>query len=255
MEPWDMLESYSPIYQLGLDLGALRARAEFWNDRPAREVFESDARIFPVLLEAIHRKCLDYGFTHIAELAKRIVQRNAPLRTYSDILSPLNHLNDSLSHELETEAVFRIPPERKDYFERDDLFGPEVATAFASCERDIRNAGSCYALGQGDACVHHLMLVLERGLNALAAKVGVPYHRTNWQNIIDTIAGKLKSEPRGPNRDFHLEVNSQFGLLKDAYRNHSEHARDDPYDMEKALHILNHVRDFMQALAKGGLTE
>jgi len=50
-------------------------------------------------------------------------------------------------------------------------------------------------------------------------------------------------------------VNAQFGFLKDAYRNHSEHAHDDPYDMEKALHILNHVRNFMQALANGGLTE
>ena len=46
-------------------------------------------------------------------------------------------------------------------------------------------------------------------------------------------------------RDFYIEVNSQFGLLKDTYRNHSEHARDDHYDMPKALHILNHVRDFM----------
>jgi hypothetical protein len=165
------------------------------------------------------------------------------------------NLNDSLSHELETEAVFRIPPKRKDYLERDDLFGPEVATAFASCERDIRNAGSCYAFVQGDACVHHLMLVLERELHALAAKVDVSYQQTNWQNIIDLIATKLRSEPRGQTRDFYIEVNSQFGLLKDAYRNHSELARDVSYDMEKALHILNHVRDFMQALVNGGLTE
>jgi len=40
-----------------------------------------------------------------------------------------------------------------------------------------------------------------------------------------------------------------------AYRNHSEHARDDHYDTPKALSILNHVRGFMQALEKGGLSE
>jgi hypothetical protein len=68
-------------------------------------------------------------------------------------------------------------------------------------------------------------------------------------------ASKLKSAPKGPARDFYIEVNSQFGLLKDTYRNHSEYARDDHYDMPKALHILNHVRDFMQAIAKGGLAE
>jgi hypothetical protein len=44
-------------------------------------------------------------------------------------------------------------------------------------------------------------------------------------------------------------------FLKDAYRNHSEHARDEHYDLPKAQSILNHVRDFMRALAKGGLSE
>jgi hypothetical protein len=99
------------------------------------------------------------------------------------------------------------------------------------------------------------MLVLERGLNVLAVKVGVQYQRINWQNIIEQIASKLKSAPKGKERDFHLEVNAQFGFLKDAYRNHSEHARDDHYDMPKAQSILNHVRGFMQGLAKGGLSE
>jgi hypothetical protein len=167
----------------------------------------------------------------------------------------LNHLNDSLSSELERESIFRIPPERRDYLERGNLFGPKVATAFPSCARDIQKAGSCYALGQEDACVHHLMLVLERGLNALAAKVGVRYDRINWHNIIEKIASQLKSLPRGAERDFYDETNAQFGFLKVAYRNHSEHAHDDPYDLEKALSILTHVRVFMQTLEKGGLSE
>jgi hypothetical protein len=99
------------------------------------------------------------------------------------------------------------------------------------------------------------MLVLERGLNALAARVSVTYQRINWQPIIDQIGIELKSLPRGADLDFYREVNAQFGFLKDAYRNHSEHAHNDPYDMEKALSILNHVRAFMQALEKGGLSE
>jgi hypothetical protein len=167
----------------------------------------------------------------------------------------LDHLNGSLITELKKEAVFRIPPERKDYFERSDLFGPKVADAFPSCGRDIRMAGNCYALGQEDACVHHLMLVLERGLNALAIKVAVSGHHANWQVIINEIEKNLKSLPRGPDLNFYRQVNAQFGFLKEAYRNHSEHAHDDPYDMEKALSILIHVRGFMQALEKGGISE
>ena len=118
-----------------------------------------------------------------------------------------------------------------------------------TCARDIKRAGSCYALEQEDACVHHLMLVLERGLNALAIKMSVPYQRVNWQPIIDGIGAKLKGMPRGEEKDFFVEINAQFGFLKDAYRNHSEHARDDPCDMDKARSIYVHVRSFMQRLA------
>jgi hypothetical protein len=140
---------------------------------------------------------------------------------------------------------------------QDELFGPKVVTAFPSCERDIRKAGSCYALGQEDACVHHLMLVVERGLTALAARVNVTYHYADWQKILDGVETKLQKGqlPRGIELDFYRQAKAEFGFLKEAYRKHSAHARDDPYDMEKALSILNHVRDFMQGLEKGGLSE
>ena len=249
-----MLQSYFPIYQIAIDLQKLRRSAEVNKGGYSTELGESDAKGFLSLLKAMQRDCLALGLIPPMEMAKRLFDRGPP-ENYDILFADLNHLDGSLITALEKDAVFRIPPERKEYFERDDLFGPKVSTAFPSCERDIRKAGSCYAFAQEDPSVHHLMLVLERGLNALAVKVGVPYQRTNWQNIIDQIANKLKSAPRGKEGDFYLEVNAQFGFLKDAYRNHSEHARDDHYDMPKALSVLNHVRSFMQELAKGGLSE
>jgi hypothetical protein len=254
---WDMLKSYFPIYQIALELQKLRSEAELRKSGPAflsGGMQEYHKRDFNDLLERITQECPNYGFTHTAELAKRPLARPLP-ETYGEIFLVLTHLDDSLSNELEKEAVFRIPPERKGYFEQDELFGPKVAAAFPSCARDIQKAGSCYTLGQEDACVHHLMLVLERGLNALAGKVGATYARTNWQNIIEEVSKKVKSLPKSPEKDFYLEINAQFGFLKDAYRNHAEHARDIPSDMEKALSILNHVRAFMGELVKGGLSE
>jgi hypothetical protein len=250
---WDMLQSYFPIYKIALDIERLRRNAELYKDAN-RKPDIVDAERFQVLIKEIHRECLGLDLTSTHEMANRLMGKPPP-GSYAVMFGDLDHLDGSLTTDLKKEAVFRIPPERKEYFEHSDLFGPKVSSAFPSCARDIHKAGSCYALGQEDGCVHHLMLVLERGLNALAVKIGVSYQRTNWQNIIDQIASKLKSEPRGPERDFLLEVNSQFGFLKDAYRNHSEHAHDDPYDMDKAISILKHVRGFMQALADGGLSE
>ena len=251
-----MLQNYLPIYQIALELQRLRSECTLRKnlDTLSVQMQPWDRDAFQVLLETLIKGCPDYSFIHTAELAKKALSRSLP-KTYADMFSALTYLDDSLSNELEKESVFRIPSERKGYFDQDKLFGPKGAAAFPSCERDIRKAGSCYALGQEDACVHHLMLALERGLNALASKVSVIYERTNWQNIIEQVAKKVKSLPGSSEKDFYLAVNAQFGFLKDAYRNHAEHARDDHYDMPKALSILNHVREFMQALEKGGLSE
>jgi hypothetical protein len=255
---WKMLETYFPIYQLGQKLHGLRRDAQVRKDFPAysTDVQKYDSDAFRVILERITQICPDYGFAHTAELAKRSLDRPLP-ETYAEIFSALTYLDDSLSSKLEKESVLRIPPERKSYFEQDELFGPKVVTAFPSCERDIRKAGSCYALGQEDACVHHLMLVVERGLTALAARVNVTYHYADWQKILDGVETKLQKGqlPRGIELDFYRQAKAEFGFLKEAYRKHSAHARDDPYDLEKALSILNHVRDFMQGLEKGGLSE
>jgi hypothetical protein len=253
---WDMLLNHFPIYEITVDLQKLRVIADRYlasriGNGPINDL---ESRQFRELLEKIQQEFPPLGLTQTSEIAQSITGRPTP-ETYRELSIELAHLGDSLGRELKREGIFRIPPERKDYFERDDLFGPEVAAAFPSCERDIRKAGSCYALGHEDACVHHLMLVLERGLKALAAEVGVvPFHHSGWQDVINRIKKQLDSSlPRGPKRDFYLHVNAQFGFLKEAYRNHSEHAHDDPYDMAKALSILNHVNDFMRELEKGGL--
>lgn len=239
-----MLRSYYPIYQLAVDL---ENRRRFSEAIPLNEAQKWTRDEFQEQLEKIRSVCADYGFNHTSAMAQRALEQ--PPKKHADILSELTHLHGSLAYELKNEAVFRVPPDRAIYYENEAPFGPQVAGAFPSCARDIRKAGNCYAFGEEDACVHHLMLVLERGLNALAVKLDVPYERTNWQNIINDIGKKLKTLPRGPDRDFYDEINSQFGFLKVAYRNHSEHAHDDRYDLPKALHIFNHVHAFMKQLA------
>jgi hypothetical protein len=246
---WDMLQSYFPIYEIALRLQKMRTTPEILNYLArSTSLSETEQLELKTLFEDMERVCAELNFVHTADLTKAISSRALP-KNSADMHLTLTNLDDSFKAELNRESVFRIPSERKGYYDRDDLFGPAVATAFPSCARDIRQAGNCYAFGQEDACVHHLMLVLERGLYALAIKVEVPCERANWQNVINDIGKKLKTMLRGPEREFYEEINSQFGFLKVAYRNHSEHSREDRYDMPKALHILNHVKEFMTRLA------
>jgi hypothetical protein len=251
-----MLRNYFPFYEIALRLQALLSHASLLKSSSHRDMSQNDpdSKSFRELLDAIQLACGNHGLTHTSKLAARAIARFPP-GSYADLFHELNHLHDSLSGELEDESIFRIPPQRKDYFEADNLFGSEVAAAFPSCARDIQKAGSCYALEQEDGCVYHLMQVLERGLNALAARFQVPFDYRNWQPIIGAVEAKVKALPPSQERHFYQEVVGQFGFLKDAYRNHALHVRDAKYDLDKALSIFNHVRDFMRALAEGGLAE
>ena len=165
---WDMLQSYFPIYEIALKLSELRSQVEY--RKSSSGLWKTHAKRYHDILVMLQRECQNHNFIHASEMVRRAMNvRRAP-ETSAHLFYELTHLNDSLGAELEREAIFCIPPERKDYFERDDLFGSKVAVAFPSCARDIQKAGSCYALGQEDACVHHLMLVLERGLNAFGGE-------------------------------------------------------------------------------------
>ena len=112
---------------------------------------KTNAKSFQFLLKAIQRECLALGLTPTHEMAKRLIDKGPP-EIYTVMFVDLDHLDGSLITALKRVAVFRIPLERKGFFERDKLFGPKVAAAFPSCERDIRKAGTCYALGTG-GCV------------------------------------------------------------------------------------------------------
>jgi hypothetical protein len=177
-----MLRNYLPFYEISREIKQLSHTANiFKGTGSTHKITEAEAEEYSKLLTKIQKACEEHGLAHTAEMAKRAAQRE--VTTYDELYYSLTHLNDSLTTELEREAIFRIAPERKSYYEQNDLFGSEVAAAFPACAWDIRNAGNCYALEQADGCVHHLMMVLERGLRALAGKLSVPYLRTNWQDI------------------------------------------------------------------------
>ena len=117
-----------------------------------------------------------------------------------------------------------------------------------------------FALEQNDACVFHLMRILERVLGTLAFKFNVPFERTNWHNIIEELEAKIRKMDSnfGPDwkdkQKLYAQAASQFMFFKDAWRNHVMHVRD-VFDEGKALSVFNSVRGFMQVLTEGGLTE
>lgn len=169
------------------------------------------------------------------------------------MLKELDTLSFSFATELRRNSCVRIATDKDKYFQKDDLFGPKVSTAFPSCIGEIQAAGNCCALEQNEACVFHLMCILQRGLEALASRFNLPFGHHTWNDILTPLETGIKA--MGPSfgtdwrdkRTFYSGAASHFRSLKDAWRNHVMHARA-TFDEGQALSVFIHVREFMQAL-------
>ena len=257
----DMLKRYAfSFYEVVIRIERLRRTA-------AVDSGKADSYRLAELSEALiemRAECVKLDLAHIPDLISHIeseVHRKGKDYSCEDMVNHLDTLASSFATELRRNSVFRIASEKDKYFQKDDLFGQEVNKAFGACVGDIQTAGTCYALDQNDACVFHLMRVLERALGTLASKFNVPFEHDNWHNIIEQLEAairKMDAATFGPDwknkQKFYNRAASQFMFFKDAWRNHVMHVRD-VFDEGKARSVFDSVRGFMQALAEGGLTE
>jgi hypothetical protein len=215
-------------------------------------------------LTRMRAECVKLDLAYTRDLITHVeseVHRKAREYTCGDMANHLETLSSMFAKELEKNNCFRIATEKDKYFENDDLFGPDVSKAFGSCADEIRNAGTCYALEQDDACVFHLMRILERSLGVLALKFSIPFDHDNWHNIIEQLEAKIRKMDASTfgydwkdKQKFYARAANQFMFFKDAWRNHVMHVRD-VFDEGKALSVYMSVKGFMQALAEGGLAE
>lgn len=257
----DVLERHSfSFYEMILHAQRLRSYVGAYG---STEVLFSESRDeFPAFLAQLKAECDALGFSHTRGLAthaeSRLVEKGKKYR-HTELLSDLETLIFSFGNELQTELFVRILPEKGRYFQQEALFGTEVAEAFPSSADDIQHAGTCFALSQNDACVFHLMRVLERGLNVIAGKVDVSFDRANWQSVIDRIEVALKRVAHSNDVDVQerkllAQAATHLYFVKDAWRNDVIHGRE-VCDTGKTLSVLANVTGFMQALAAAGLSE
>jgi HEPN domain-containing protein len=149
-----------------------------------------------------------------------------------------------------------VPKDQAPWYEKENGFGMKVTKAFPSAIEDIKEAGTCYATGRYNACVFHLMRVLEHGLRALATEVCLDFDQQQWHTIINQIISvinkgseKLKQGSKKTKRlQFLSEAAIEFRYFKDAWRNHVSHNRAN-FDQPEALMILNHIKSFMVHLS------
>lgn len=181
----------------------------------------------------------------------------------------LTILLEMLPEELKKTAVFIVTENAYYLHHKHPHFGPEVAAAFPKAKNDIRQAHRCIAVEAPEGSIYYSMMVLERGLKALAKKLSVPFDgRSTWGPIIDKIQLEITSRlaarsspPPGtpsPTRAAAAKEKKfleacqnaaiEFRFFKNIWRDHIAHGGG-VYGDEEAERVLEHVRNFMRVMA------
>jgi hypothetical protein len=244
---------------------------------------ETDALI-KALIEVHHKSHL-LGLKQCAALCKRLLDQmqdpgchrvwtinndvpryampeTIPLPDFESIYWQAQNILSEFQNGLESIRMAVVFADKAEFFERDDLFGKEVAQAASQeLNAEIKSAGNCIAMGLNTAAVFHLMRVAEFGLRALAksvrAKVKHPLEFAEWGTVIegcDLKLRNLKPKKRGKKKSAKLEYYSnaisECRAFKETWRDCVMHARRTDFQASETIAVFERMRDFLKRLAK-----
>lgn len=250
---WDMLRAYGEIFSR---LTTLLYQIEIFTKGDDKNdlVTESDRVIIEHCVTVATNVSDELQMPSVFAKAERMWHALKG-NTYNK--AELNHDAEDLNSRLEDELkhlMFKpVLPRYSKYYSDKPLFGQKVFDKFPAAIDDVQGAGNCLALGEGTACVMHLMRVMEAGLKALAAGLKIPY-APSWESYLSQIQKKIdaKHKTKGVSwrRDekFYRDVSGDLLTIKQAWRNPTMHI-DRRYSQEEAEQIYLAVKPLLERLA------
>jgi hypothetical protein len=181
----------------------------------------------------------------------------------ASIKREIKALRKNIELELDKRKFIFVSEENAKYFEQDKLFGNAVYEKFEKAREDIKDAGTCLAIGLPTACIFHLTRASEIALRHIAKKVGVtlkdkgkpqPLEYATWDKVITKIQSHItqaKLLPQGPRKarrlSFFSDAADQCSYIKELWRNEVSHTRK-RYNENEALGAMQRIKNFMELL-------
>jgi hypothetical protein len=180
---------------------------------------------------------------------------------YDHTIQEIMFIQESFLKDIDALKFIFVPSNKIKFFENESVLGVGIKLCFPEINREIKDAGSCIAVGLYTAAVFHLMRSVEYTLRSLASFLDVTLPNTEvkyaeWHGIIDAsqkrITEILALPNSTPNKPKAIEdcraIVVEFSYFKDKFRNAVMHTRAD-YDENDALGAYNHVGEFIRRVA------
>ncbi len=173
------------------------------------------------------------------------------------LINSIEETHRRLQDELESVMLMHVDRARASYIEpQEPLFGPTVAMKFPNASFDIEEAGKCYGLGRGTACVFHLMRAIEIGLHYLSTAVGATLKpKWGWQAILnDGLEPAINAMPESTDDEKQKkralqQARAHLHAVRLSWRNDTMHPKV-TYTDEEAADVFAHTKAFMKHLAE-----
>lgn len=164
-------------------------------------------------------------------------------------------LLDAFINAIDEQLVVVLDRGSRSLYQATDLFGADVSVAFPSSEPEIRDGGTCLALGQHTAAVFHFLRALEPPIKALGLEFGIVKF-TDWNSALNDIEDAVRDRTnpqKRPNwtdeKDDYTEMVTHLFLVKNAWRNYTMHLKLRHTD-EEAREVMAATKSFMKRAAK-----
>jgi hypothetical protein len=177
------------------------------------------------------------------------------------LLSCIADIQARLHDELSLNLFFKLPTEKKRYFDSPREGWEESLSRFPDAILDVEEMSKCFALSRYAACVFHSVSAIEVGLLHLGGFLSVKDPKSGWtavsnklQKIVDTEHQKRTQFERD-NFAFIEQMHAVTQSLKSAWRNKISHAQGkltvmtSEFSPDVAEEIMMASRSFMRRLA------
>lgn len=257
---WDMLDHYALHFAKGFTaLDAAKVMClpikipEGERECTNREIAEAVAYGLD-LIRLAYAAC---GMTSVIPELDRIAILIGP-NTFAPrlgISQAIVHLQSRIKDDLALQNFYRVAAEDVPLYGRNDLFGEAVAKKFKGASVDILGAGNCLALGQGTACVFHLMRAMEVAVRNLGKRLKVTITpQTTWRQMTGQMDDKIKklpekTEPQKRKKNEWEASRTNLHHVGSVWRNNTMHPATS-YTISQARDVLSAVRVFMTSLAE-----
>lgn len=207
-------------------------------EKPDDPAIEYELGAIPVDIQILQAKLVNSRKPHQLEIYT------------NDILDEVRRIKASFLYVLSKRWFYALSASAAEHYGLVAAFGEGFWEKFKGARDDLEHAGNCLALGEGTACVMHLMRVLEIVIRDLGDRLGVTINpKDTWGYILNnTIDPAIKKLPDGTDnekrkKDQWSECRNYLWHVKQAHRDDSMHGKR-AYTPNEAKEVFDATKTF-----------